>query len=70
MSAQPLTPQPLTPQQALDHFRLLLELSARNSYEDYRAAVCEIANTVLERGIAGDARHRGATSGAHFDLLP
>ena len=62
--------QPLTPQQALNNFGLLLELSERNRYEDYRAAVHEIANAVLERGIVGDARHRKPASGTHFDLLP
>lgn len=42
---------PLTPAQALNNFRLLLELSPKNSYADYRATVKEIALIVLEHGI-------------------
>ena len=49
--------KPVTPQQALNNFKLFLELSSRNSYKGYREAVCEIANTVLELGIEGDDAH-------------
>lgn len=44
--------KPITPKQALANFRLLLELSPRNSYTAYREAVQEITRAVLERGIA------------------
>lgn len=53
-----MKPKPIAPQQALNNFKLFLELSPRNSYEDYRAAVCEIAQTVLDAGIVGDDRHK------------
>jgi len=49
--------KPLTPQQAIDHLKLFLELSARNSYEQYRASVRELASICLERGIQGDDKH-------------
>lgn len=55
---------PLTPQQALNNFRLFIELSPRNSYADYRAAVCEIARTCIELGIAGDDHHPDAPADA------
>lgn len=42
----------ITPEQALNNFRLLTELSARNSYAAFRAAVNEICEEVLSRGIA------------------
>jgi len=32
---------PMTPQQAVNNFKMFLELSPRNSYEEYRAAVRE-----------------------------
>lgn len=48
---------PLTPQQAINNFKLFTELSDRNSYEEYRAAVNELAETVLELGIQGDDAH-------------
>lgn len=49
---------PLTPQQAVNNFKLFLELSDRNSYEEYRAAVHEIAETCLAHGIEGDDHHK------------
>lgn len=42
---------PLTPAQALNNFRLLTELSNRNTYAEYRGAVNEIAEICLEKGI-------------------
>lgn len=51
---QPMS-KPITPAQALNNFRLLRELSGRNSYADYRASVNEIADAVLSAGIAPDA---------------
>lgn len=48
---------PLTPQQALANFRLLTELSPRNTYAQYRAAVHEIAAIVHDLGILGDNQH-------------
>lgn len=48
---------PLTPQQAVNNFRLFLELSPRNSYEDYRAAVRELAEICIDHGIKGDDNH-------------
>lgn len=52
------TKQPLTPQQALNNFKLFLELSPRNSYKEYRAAVQELATTCLNLGIEGDDNHK------------
>lgn len=69
-AVQPLKPAlddektPLTPQQALNNFRLFLELSPRNFHADYRAAVCEIARTCIELGIAGDDHHPDAPADA------
>lgn len=47
----------MTPQQAVNNFKLFLELSPRNSYEDYRAAVRELAEVCLAYGIVGDDQH-------------
>lgn len=46
-----LEPVGLTPEQAIANFKLLLELSDRNSYEQYRAAVREIAEICINLGI-------------------
>lgn len=43
---------PLTPQQAVNNFKLLLELSPRNTYAEFRAAVREIAETCIGLGVA------------------
>lgn len=48
----------MTPQQAVNNFKLFLELSPRNSYEEYYAAVRELAETCLELGIEGDDEHK------------
>ena len=50
--------EPMTPQQAVNNFKLFLELSPRNTYEQYRAAVRELAEICLELGIEGDDRHQ------------
>lgn len=42
---------PLNPAQALNNFRLLTELSDRNTYAEYRGAVNDIAEIVIESGI-------------------
>ncbi len=47
----------MTPQQAMNNFNLFLELSERNTYEQYRGAVREIAETCLALGIQGDDSH-------------
>jgi hypothetical protein len=41
----------ITAAQAINNFKLLLELSSKNSYQQYRAAVQQIAAEVIERGI-------------------
>ncbi len=43
--------KPMTAQQAINNFRLLTELSPRNTYEQYRAAVHGIAAIVMKAGI-------------------
>lgn len=48
-----LDEEPITPEQALNNFRLLLELSPDNTYQEYRSAVQEIASCMIERGIKG-----------------
>ena len=51
---QPLVPEKstaMTPEQAINNFKLLLELSPRNSYDEYRFAVREIAETCIKVGI-------------------
>lgn len=53
--------KPVTPQQALNNFKLLIELSDRNSYAAYRASVQEIARAVLARGIEGDDQNKNPT---------
>jgi hypothetical protein len=45
------THTPMTPEQAMNNFRLFLELSPHNSYADYRAAVRELARTCIGLGI-------------------
>lgn len=47
---------PMTPEQAMNNFKLFLELSPRNSYKDYRAAVREIAETCIALGIHDPAK--------------
>lgn len=42
----------MTPEQAINNFKLLLELSPRNTYQGYRQAVREIAQTCVSLGIA------------------
>ena len=49
--------KPMTPQQAMHNFKLFLELSPRNSYEQYRAAVRELAEICIQLGIEGDDAH-------------
>lgn len=46
----------MTPQQAVNNFKLFTELSPRNTYEQYRAAVLELATLCASMGIAGDDR--------------
>lgn len=41
----------ITPTQALNNFRLLTELSNKNTYAVYRGSVNEICEEVLSRGI-------------------
>ena len=48
---------PMTPQQAINNFKLFLELSPRNSYDQYRAAVAELAGICVQLGIVGDDLH-------------
>lgn len=59
--------KPLTVKEALHHFTLLIELSDRNSYEDYRSAVREIAQNAINRGIevapAAAKGKRGSSAG-------
>jgi len=42
---------PMTPEQAMNNFRLFLELSPRNTYEQYRAGVRELAAICISLGI-------------------
>lgn len=48
---------PLTPQQALDAFGKLLDLSPGTSYLEYRRSVQELAGLCLRLGIHGDDQH-------------
>ena len=56
MKPKHMKPQHMTPQQAINNFRLLTELSPRNTYEQYQAAVQEIANTMMRAGIKDGKR--------------
>lgn len=58
--------RPMKPQQAINNFRLFLELSPRNTYDEYRAAVRELAETCITLGIEGDDKHpiNSLTSGS------
>jgi hypothetical protein len=58
----------LTPQQAMNNFKLFLELSPRNSYAEYRAAVREIAETCLATGIQGDDKNPTAARRALIEV--
>lgn len=50
--------KPMTPQQAMNNFKLFTELSDRNTYEQYRGAVRELAELCLRLGIEGDDNHK------------
>lgn len=53
-----MKPKPLTPQQAINNFKLFLELSfTRNDFSTYVQAVRELADTCIKLGIEGDDNH-------------